>query len=395
LVTITVVVMRWDEVRDRFPGWAADALIIFLAVDPLPAQFASGRYPVSHLASALLFLVLLARRRFPAAAIIVAFSGALVLAALPPPAGGNTPVALFGRTLVLFAIAGTIRPEWAAWTGWALGVGFIGVTELTGRPRADYGWADFFLTSAVCSVIFGGMLLASRPIRAHREMARRARQAEADRERSAAQAAAAERARITREMHDVVAHSLTVAVVQCVAAADDLDSGSADSAAVRRRVRAAEGACRDALDELRRMLGVLRYGSESLAPTPRLAELPDLARAIGAAGVRVEMNLDGDLDGLPPGVELSCYRIVQEALTNTLKHSGARIAHVSVSGLVSDIRVRVNDDGPGGGGITRPGGHGLIGMRERAAAYGGTLSAGPQPAGGYLVEAVLPRGERR
>jgi signal transduction histidine kinase len=193
----------------------------------------------------------------------------------------------------------------------------------------------------------------------------------------------------------VVAHSLTVAVVQCVAAADDLESGTGEPEVIGRRVRAAENACRDALDELRRMLGVLRFGTEPLAPAPRLAELTDLTRAIGAAGIRVELNLTGDLDGLPPGVELNCYRIVQEALTNTLKHSGAKTAHVSISSDASDVRVRVTDDGCGAGLNGHGGGQGLIGMRERAAAYGGTLSAGPQPAGGYLVEAVLPRGDRR
>lgn len=184
-------------------------------------------------------------------------------------------------------------------------------------------------------------------------------------------------------MHDVVAHSLTVAVVQCVAAGDDLDSGAAEAATVRTRVRAAENACRDALDELRRMLGVLRFGAEPLTPSPRLGELTDLARAITATGVTVELRLEGDLDGLPPGVELSCYRIVQEALTNTLKHSKARIAHVSVFGEAGDVQVRVDDDGCGAAANGHFGGQGLIGMRERAAAYGGTLSTGPQPGGWF------------
>lgn len=228
-------------------------------------------------------------------------------------------------------------------------------------------------------------------------MAERARHAEADRERSAAEAAAAERGRIAREMHDVVAHSLTVAVVQCVAAVDELDRGASEPDSVRTRVRAAEDACRDALDELRRLLKVLRFGAEPLTPSPRLAGLTDLAAAISAAGVRVELSLAGDLDGLPPGVELSCYRIVQEALTNTLKHSGTGgtqvNAQVSIAGEASEVRVRVVDDGHGPAGPAQsPAGHGLIGMRERAAAYGGTVSTGPRPGGGYVVEAVLPRG---
>jgi signal transduction histidine kinase len=367
------------------------AVIIFLAVAPLPGQLATHAYQVSYLLSALFFLVLLARRRFPAA-VIVAFAGRAVVSALPPH--GGSPTAVFGQVLLMFAIAGATRPEWVAWAGWAAGLVMLAAREITGQPRSDYGWSDFLLTSAVCSVLFAAALLVSRRTRAHRQMAERASRAEEDRERSAAEAVAAERTRITREMHDVVAHSLTVAVVQCVAAADDLDSGTGERAAISRRVRAAENACRDALDELRRMLGVLRFGTEPLAPAPRLAELTDLTRAIGATGIEVELKLDGDLDGLPPGVELSCYRIVQEALTNILKHSGARSAHVSIAGDASDVRVRVTDDGRGGD-PKGHGGQGLIGMRERAAAYGGTLSAGPQPAGGYLIEASLPRGDRR
>jgi len=184
-------------------------------------------------------------------------------------------------------------------------------------------------------------------------------------------------------------------VVQCVAAADDLEAGTGERAAIGRRVRAAEGACRDALEELRRMLGVLRVGAGQLAPAPRLTGLPDLARAISTAGIKVDLRLDGDLDGLPPGVELTCYRIVQEALTNTLKHSGAHTARVTITTIPGSLRVHVADDGTGAGLDGSGTGQGLIGMRERAAAYGGTLAAGPQPGGGYCVEAILPRGERR
>jgi signal transduction histidine kinase len=389
--TVNVVIVEWETVRNELPQWAMNAVIIFLAVAPLPGQLATRDYQASYLLTALFFLVLLARRRFPST-IIVASAGRAVLSALPPH--GGSPIAVFGQLLLLFAIAGAARPEWVAWAGWAAGLAGIAAREITGQPRADYGWSDFFLTSAFCSALFAGALLVSRRTRAHRQMAERAKRAEAERERSAAEAVAAERARITREMHDVVAHSLTVAVVQCVAAADDLDSGTGEQATIARRVRAAESACRDALDELRRMLGVLRFGTEPLAPAPRLVELTDLTRAIGATGITVQLNLDGDLDGLPPGVELSCYRIVQEALTNILKHSGASTAHVSISSDASDVRVRVADDGRGAD-FNGLGGHGLISMRERAAAYGGTLSAGPQPAGGYLVEAVLPCGERR
>jgi signal transduction histidine kinase len=384
--------VRWEAVRKELPGWAVNAVIIFLAIAPLPGQLATGHYQVSYLLSALFFLLLLARRRFPPL-IIVAIAGRAILLAFPPY--GSSSLAVFGQVLLMFVIAGAARPDWVAWAGWAAGLAMIAVREITGQPRADYGWGDFLLTAAVCSVLFVATLLVTRRTRAHQQMADRAKRAEAERERSAAEAVAAERTRITREMHDVVAHSLTVAVIQCVAAADDLETGSDDLAAISRRVHAAETACRDALDELRRMLGVLRFGTEPLAPTPRLTELTDLARDISSAGIKVELELVGDLDGLPPGIELSCYRIVQEALTNALKHSGAHAAHVSIHASPSDVRVRVTDDGDGTGLNGHGSGQGLIGMRERAAAYGGTLSAGPQSSGGYLVQAVLPRGDRR
>ena len=384
--------MRWVTARDRLPGWGLDLLVVALAVIPLPAQLATGEHQVKYLLSALFVLVLLLRRRFPPA-IIVACAGLAVLEAFPPYGGSS--IVVFAQVPLLFVVAGVTEPEWAAWAGWAGGEVVIAAREITGQPRADYGWADFFLTSLICSVLFGAALLVTRRGRAHRQMAERARRAEADRERSAAEAAAAERARIAREMHDVVAHSLTVAVVQCVAAADDLEAGTGEREQIGRRVRAAEGACRDALEELRRMLGVLRVGGGQLAPAPRLAELPDLARAISTAGISVDLDLGDGLDGLPPGVELSCYRIVQEALTNTLKHSGARTACVTIGTGPGCLRVRVTDDGTGAG-LDGPGtGQGLIGMRERATAYGGTLSAGPRPEGGYCVEAVLPRGDCR
>jgi signal transduction histidine kinase len=369
-------------------GRYMDAVIVVVAVATLAELLTDGR-PVPALVSAVCGLVLLARRRAPAIAIVAAFAGQLALAAL---LAWHEPTGPFGLFLLTFVIAGGLRPEWAAWLSWACGMAAAAVAE---APGSGGSVSDILLTCGFCSALFGMSLLVTRRTQGHRQMAERARQAEADRERSAAEAAAAERARITREMHDVVAHSLTVAVVQCVAAVDDLDSGAPGTDSVRTRVRAAEGACRDALDELRRMLGVLRFGAEPLAPSPRLSELAGLARAIGAAGVNVELSLGGDLGGLPPGVELSCYRIVQEALTNTLKHSGARTAHVSVVGEAGNVRVRVDDDGCGAAANGHSGGQGLIGMRERAAAYGGTLSAGPQPAGGYLIEAVLPRGDRR
>lgn len=374
------------------PGGAANVLVVLLAIAPLPTELATGKYQANYVLGALFFLGLLGRGRFPAA-VLVAIAGRAALAAFPPY--GSQSLAVFGQVLLMFVVAGATSPDWVAWAGWATGEVFVGIREATGQPRADYGWGDFLLTSAVCSVLFGTTWLVSRRTRAHREIAARAQRAEADLERSTAEAVAAERSRITREMHDVVAHSLTVAVVQCVAAAADLEAGAYEREEVGRRVRAAEDACREALEELRRMLGVLRVGAEPLEPAPRLSEVADLAKSVSAAGVRVDLTLEGDLDNLAPGVELSCYRIVQEALTNTLKHSGAGNARVQIKGDAREVTVRVGDDGHRAGPTHNGSGQGIIGMRERAGAYGGTLYAGPAPEGGFIVEAILPRGPRR
>jgi signal transduction histidine kinase len=364
-------------------GRSMDVVILVVAVATLAELLTDGR-PVPALVSAICGLVLLARRRAPAIAIVVTFAGQLALAAL---LAWHEPTGPFGLFLLTFLVAGGLRPDWTAWLGWTCGLAEAVTVE--GHSAAD-GVSDILLTCAFCSALFGLSLLVNRRTHANRELADRARQAEAEQATSAAEAVAVERTRIAREMHDVVAHSLTVAVVQCVAAGDDLDRGGSETEPVRTRVKAAEEACREALDELRRMLGVLRFGPEQLEPTPRLAALEGLCDAITGAGVHVELELTGDLGSLPPGVELNCYRIVQEALTNTLKHSGARRAEVSVLGGERGVTVRVRDDGRGAAVHGHGTGQGLIGLRERAAAYGGTLSAGPVSSGGYLVEAVLP-----
>ena len=368
-------------------GRLMDVVIVVVAAATLAELLTDGR-PVPALVSAICGLALLARRRAPAIAIVVAFAGQLALAAIM---NWHEPAGAFGLNLLTFVVAGGLRPEWTAWLGWGCGMAEAATAEAIGGGGAP---SDILLTLAFCSALFGMSLLVNRRTHAHRQMAERARKAEDEQGRAAAEAVVVERTRIAREMHDVVAHSLTVAVVQCVAAGDDLDSGSTETDSVRTRVMAAEGACREALDELRRMLGVLRFGPEELEPAPRLAALDGLCRAITAAGVHVELKLGGSLGALPPGVELSCYRIVQEALTNTLKHSGARHAYVSVYGDGADVTVRVRDDGRGVAASGQAGGQGLIGLRERAAAYGGTLSAESVAGGGYLVEAVLPTGEK-
>jgi signal transduction histidine kinase len=181
-------------------------------------------------------------------------------------------------------------------------------------------------------------------------------------------------------------------VVQAEAAEEMLDRSPEAAVAPVRRVQETG---REALGEMRRLLGVLRTaegsgGSPATSPQPSLSRLPDLVREAAGVGLRVEVTTAGVLDGLPLGVELAAYRIVQEALTNTRRHAHASRADVRLTREPGALRIDVVDDGhgPSGG---RPG-HGLIGMRERAALYGGTLETGPGPDGGFRVTAVLPLG---
>jgi signal transduction histidine kinase len=199
-----------------------------------------------------------------------------------------------------------------------------------------------------------------------------------------------EQARIARELHDVIAHSVSVIVVQAAAASDVFDTRP-DQA--RTALRSIEQAGRDALVELRRLLSGVRPGDEpdAVGPQPGLARLDELAEPLRAGGLEVVVRREGPESPLPAGVDLSAFRIVQEALTNTLRHASATRAEVTVRYDSNAVEVDVRDDGraaPGDDG--EAGGHGLVGMRERASLLGGTLAAGPLSSGGYRVHARLP-----
>jgi signal transduction histidine kinase len=214
-------------------------------------------------------------------------------------------------------------------------------------------------------------------------------------QRRAEQAAAAERARIARELHDIIAHHLTVVVLH---AAGARAAGAADAETLAE----IEDSGRRALTETRRLFGVLREPDEETgrAPQPGISELPALAGRLRAAGLEVSLSIDGDHTALPPAVNVSAYRIVQEALTNVLKHTGPAHAEVTVGCADTAVTIEVTDDGPGDpappavqGPSEVGGGQGLVGMRERVAVFGGDLRAGPRPGGGFTVCARLPIGE--
>jgi signal transduction histidine kinase len=210
----------------------------------------------------------------------------------------------------------------------------------------------------------------------------------------ARQAVTEERLRIARELHDVVAHSMSVVAVH--AGTGRMVAGD-DPAAAERALATIEATTRSALGEMRRLLGVLRSsdGDEpaALGPAPGLADLDRLVADVARSGVDVGLRVHGDRPDMPPGVDLSAYRVVQEALTNVIRHAGPARATVDVRYTGAGVTVEVADDGRGAAMPPAPGGHGLVGMRERVGVHGGELDAGPGPTGGFRVVATFPLGE--
>ncbi|MGQ0839566.1 sensor histidine kinase [Actinokineospora sp.] len=257
------------------------------------------------------------------------------------------------------------------------------------------GMADAILISLVIVVVFAfcwvlGEFSGARRAY-HGEVERRLALLETERDQQARIAVGEERARIARELHDVVAHAVSVIVVQADGAAYAVRS---QPELAERAINTISATGREALTELRRLLGVLRSDNveSDRTPQPGAQSISDLAERVRAIGVPVRLDLAGELDDLPAGVGLGIYRIVQEALTNTIKHAGPGAhAAVQVKRVGDRVELDISDNGPGTSrGLSTVGGNGLIGMRERANVFGGTLQAGPNIGGGWLVRAVLP-----
>jgi len=239
------------------------------------------------------------------------------------------------------------------------------------------------------TVIFYTLLLSTPWAAGRAVRQRRLNDRELEQEKTRAAAAIVEeRARIARELHDVVAHSISVMVLQARGGRRVLDSDPADA---RDAFAVIESTGQQALDEMRRLVGMLRSDDETLplAPQPSLKELGTLVEQVRAAGLPVHVAIEGEPQDLPPGVDLSAFRIVQEALTNALTHAGPARARVVLRYLADDLEVEISDDGPGSGDGSGSG-YGLVGMRERVEVYGGELRAGRQPGGGYALRVRLP-----
>ena len=244
------------------------------------------------------------------------------------------------------------------------------------------------------TVVFYALLLGSPWVTGRAVRQRRLNESQLEYEKARASAAiVAERARIARELHDVVAHAISVMVLQARGGRRVLQSDPADA---REAFATIERTGQQALDEMRRLLGMLRKSDEelALAPQPSLKDLGKLVEWVEAAGLPVEVAVEGEPRELPPGLDLSAYRIVQEALTNALRHAGPARARVLLRYGADDLELEIADDGVGTADDPGPG-FGLIGMRERVAVYGGELHAGARPGGGYALRVRLPLGSAR
>jgi signal transduction histidine kinase len=264
-----------------------------------------------------------------------------------------------------------------------------GVAPEVGGPDFARPPGELLLVLAVAVSLLGEARRLGGQAIAERDEARQAMEATLE-----ARAVLEERARIARELHDVVAHHISMVAVQAESARLTTPGMPEEG---RQRLQAIHTTAADALAEMRRLLGVLRAGGDGAAdraPQPGLGDLAGLLDAARAAGTPVRLVLDGHAEPLPPGVDLTAYRVVQEALTNVRVHAPGAAVDIELRYAPDALAVRVRDHGPGpaaNGSAAGGGGHGLLGMRERVAMVGGTLRAGGAEGGGFVVEAVLPR----
>jgi signal transduction histidine kinase len=328
-------------------------------------------------------LPLFARRRFPfgAPAAVAVLIAAISIA--DPGLINDDFVSFLAATAAAF-LFGMLKERRQAIAGLAVMVGAIAVVgHNQGDHAGDFFWPLLFFTIS-WTVGYG----LGQKFEEADEAKERAAHLEREREEQARLAVAEERARIARELHDIVGHSVSVMTVQAAGVRMLLKP---EQEREREALLVVEQTGREALAEMRRLVGVLRRPEESpaLAPQPSLEHVDKLVAQAREAGLPVELRVEGEPVELPAGVDLTAYRIVQEGLTNATKHSGAEHAEVLVRYDNGHVELTISDDGKGDGGGDS-GGHGLVGMRERVSVYGGDIEAGPRPEGGYALRARLP-----
>src|SRR5215211_3205161 len=365
---------------------AASLPMAFFASMPVPSGVPVGVVALGYALVLLHTLPLVARRRFPLAVLATTVASGVAFAALfLPPSflGPAMPVAVYsvaayGRRWV--SLAGLVVAE--------LGLAAVWLTP------AMLERSTFLLFMGVIAVAWVlGHFVGVRRLYVL-QLEERTAELQRAREELARRAVVEERLRLARELHDVVAHAMSVIAVQSGVGAHVANTQPKEAA---KALAAIEATSRAALEELRRLLGVLRQEDEpqgDLAPVPGLADLEGLLADVAQAGLAVKLQVNGTRPPVPAGVDLSAYRIVQEALTNVVKHAGPARAQVVVGYGDQEVTVEVIDDGRGAVTSVSDGragtGHGLIGMRERVQAFGGELEVGPRSGGGFRVAARLP-----
>ena len=356
------------------------ALVVFalIAQQLITKHLLPGQHPTTVLTWLLAVLIvapILTHRRFPRASVAVCLSAIAVYAA-----GRYVAYPGFAIFVLTFDIALHSEERIAVPTLFASAV-VIGIAVDLQPTKVAV------LSTYIASEIFvGGAWLAGWTLRRRRvrwaELQARAERLEREREEEARRAVTEERVRIARELHDVIAHSMSVIAVQSAVGNHVIETQPAEA---RQALAAIEATSRSALTEMRRLLGVLRQDGEprgSLTPAPGLADLATLAGQVQDAGLKVWINVDGQRGPVPPGIDLSAYRIVQEALTNVIKHAAAASASVTIRYRPDSVTVEITDQGAGPAPAQVPApragpGHGIIGMRERVAVFGGEFAAGP------------------
>ncbi|MEV7006044.1 sensor histidine kinase [Streptosporangium sp. NPDC051022] len=292
--------------------------------------------------------------------------------------------------IAMYTVASRCLLRWAIAAG---AVAELGLALAFGRITTNPDLRSWASSSVFMIAIWIAGIYANTRRRYLESLEERAERAERERDQQARLAAAAERTRIARELHDVVAHNVSVIIVQADGAGYAIDKNPEQA---REAMRAISDTGRQALAEMRRMVGVLRADGvpEEYAPQPSLSQLDDLVAQVRSSGLPVEFRVTGPPRDLAEGEQLTVYRIVQEALTNTLKHGGPDSrATVEMEYGGQELLLRVTDDGRGAAAPRSPDGHGLVGMRERAAMFGGSVDARPCPGGGFQVTARLPIAE--
>jgi signal transduction histidine kinase len=379
---------RFDQVR--VDGLLALALLLEIELQVWLSPYIHHRVPSAAGGLALSAAVAI-RRRWPLGAVLVALTGVVGHEALGGRVTQHTAGALLALFLVFYA-AGAFLEERPAWLALALGfAGSAASVLLSAGKSSDLWFGAIFLEGLPWAV---GRIVRERNARerAYRE---RAERVDAERDQHAVTAVWGERARIARELHDVIAHSLSVMVLQAGGARMVMD---AEPERAEVSLRSVERAGRDALAEMRRLLGVLSSGEDpqSLAPQPGLRDIEDLIGRTRSAGLSTYLRVDGEPMTVSAALDLCAYRIVQEALTNAIKHAGPAQAEVRLRWASEALEVEISDDGRGSGDVNGgSGGHGIAGMRERVALYGGILDAGPGPGRGFTVRAHLPLSPER